>query len=441
MKKILLSCALLLLFISHTKGQFTLKGEFRPRFEYRGGYGEILSKDEKPILTVSQRSRLSAYYQTGILTFGLAIQDVRVWGDDDIYSSTGVMGSKASIDLNEAWLGIKPYKNGLIKIGRQYWIYDDERLLSSRGWNQGEIKYDAFLFQHIQDKLQFDVGLSWNNIKDTTNYAENIIFDEYQGGKGKMKSLNFIYLKKDITDWLNISILGLGSGFNATDSTTKINWQGTFGGYLWIKKGGLNALASGFYQSGKNRKGLKTNAYMFAVSGDYAFKKPFSIGAGIDYLSGNDQQNDDPDYKEKSHSFDNLYGVRHRVFGHLDLYNNLPKSTANGGIVDIFLRLKWNPVKNTQLGADFHFFNLQNEVIDKTKPDIKYLSKNLGQELDLNISWDISKIFNLRGGYSFYLVTDSMEKLQGIEPGNSRFPTWIWVMLTAKPIFLDTSTK
>jgi hypothetical protein len=434
MKRMLLFCALSLLFFSQSQGQFTLKGEFRPRFEYRGGYGKILSEDEKPIFLISQRSRLSAYYQTGIYSFGLGIQDVMVWGDEDVYSSTGIFGNKASIDLNEAWFGIRPYKNGLIKVGRQYWIYEDERLLSSRGWNQSEIKYDAVLFQHIQDKLQVDVGLSWNNDIDR-NFG-----NEYT--TAKMKSMNFLYLKKNINDWLYASAMLLATGFAATDTTPDINWMGTYGAYLSIKKGGLSALASGFYQNGKNRfGGKKASAYMFAVSADYMIKKVFSAGAGIDYLSGHDQESEDADYLDKAHAFDIFYGVRHRVFGHMDLFNNLPKSTADGGIVDIFLRLKYIPVTNTTIGADFHFFSLQNNVLDKTSEDIAYLSKGLGQELDLNVSWDISKIFNVKGGYSFYLVTDSMEKLQGIEPGNSRFPGWIWLMVTAKPVFIDTATK
>ncbi len=274
-------------------GNLLLKGEFRPRFEYRGGYSIILPKDEDPVFDVSQRSRLVAYYQTGIFTFGLGIQDVRVWGSENLYSYTGVTGSSGSMEMNEAWIGIKPYQKGLIKIGRQYWIYEDERLLSQRSWNQSEVKYDAVLFQHIQDKFQFDVGLSWNNLIE--NYAQA----DYSNDK--MKSLNFIYLKKGITDWMYISAMALASGFTATDSTPDINWQGTYGAYLSIKKGGLSALASGFYQSGKNRKGLETNAYMFAVSGDYLIKKMFSVGAGIDYLSGNDQQSDDTEYTMKDH--------------------------------------------------------------------------------------------------------------------------------------------
>jgi hypothetical protein len=433
MKRVLLFLAFSLLIFSQVNAQFTLKGEFRPRFEYRGGYSELLAKDEDPVLTVSNRTRLSAYYQTGNFTFGLGIQDVRVWGDDDLYGTNAVVGSKASIDLNEGWLAFKPYKNGLVKIGRQYWIYEDERMLSNRSWNQSEVKYDAVLFQHIQEKFQVDAGLSWNNLTDLPYdqaYAVN-----------KMKSLNFIYVKKTINDWLNASVTAMASGFAANDSTTDVNWQGTYGAYLNVKKGGLTALASGYYQNGKNRfNGLKSSAYMFAVNGDYLIKEKFSVGAGIDYLSGQDQENTDADYAEKSHSFDVLYGMTHRFLGHMDLFTNLPKSTKNGGIVDVFARFRYNFIEKSYVGADFHLFSLQNNVLDNSAEGTAYYDKGLGQELDLYVSWDINKIFNVRAGYSTYFSTETMDRIQGIYD-NARFPSWTWIMITAKPVFFDTTPK
>ena len=60
MKKTLLIFAFSLLFFSQSNAQFTLKGEFRPRFEYRGGYGKILSEDEKPIFFIPTRSSPAA---------------------------------------------------------------------------------------------------------------------------------------------------------------------------------------------------------------------------------------------------------------------------------------------------------------------------------------------------------------------------------------------
>ena len=433
MIKRFISLCLFAMIFTGLHAQFLLKAEFRPRFEYRGGYGKILSQEESGAWSISQRTRLSAYYTTGIYSFGAGIQDIMVWGDEDIYSSTGVFGNAASIDINEAWAAIKPYKNGVIKIGRQYWIYEDERLLSGRTWNQSEIKYDGVLFQHNQEKLKIDAGFSWNN--DIDKYAGN----EYPSAK--MKSMNFLYARKDLNDWLHATVMILATGFTKTDSTPEINWQGTYAAYLGAKKGAFNALASGFYQNGRNRKGLQTSAYMFALTADYLLKEKYSIGAGIDYLSGNDQSSSDPAYLEKAHTFDIFYGARHRYFGSLDLFNNLPKSTADGGLIDIYLKLKWIPLPSTIIGADMHFFSLQNNVSDKTTGNLSVLSKALGQEVDLNISWDISKILNIKGGYSFFLVTESMEKLQAIEPGKSKFPTWIWLMIAAKPVFFDSDRK
>jgi hypothetical protein len=433
MKRILLFFAFSLLFFSQSFAQFILKGEFRPRFEFRDGYSQLLTKEQEPAFTVSNRTRLSAYYQTGILSFGFAIQDVRVWGDDDIYSVNQIAGSKASIDLNEGWLGIKPYKYGLIKIGRQYWAYEDQRILSTRNWNQSEVKYDAFLFQHVKDEIQVDAGMSWYN------NAEKAFNDVYPDDK--LKSQNFIYLKKEMNDWLNISLMAFATGFRATDTTTDMNWQGTYGVYFNIKKEAFTAMANGFYQSGRSRfGGNKTNAYMFSVKGDYLIKSKFSVGAQLDYLSGRNAKSTDSDYLEKDHSFDVFYGTTHGFFGHMDLFTDLRKSTKDGGIIDAYLKLKYNLKENTSIGGDLHFFSLQNNVAYQSGETQDYYDKGLGQEVDLYASWDLNKIFNIKGGYSFYVATATMEKIQGVYD-NARFPNWAWVMITAKPVFIDTTEK
>jgi hypothetical protein len=429
-------CALSLLFYSQIFGQFTLKGEFRPRFEYRGGYGEMLSKDEVPQLTISERARLSAYYQTGNFTFGFGIQDVRVWGDDNTAAYSGVPGSTASIDLNEGWIGMKIYPDGLIKIGRQYWTYEDERIFAQRSWSQSEIKYDAFLFSHNSKAVQVDVGLSWNNMKEST--FETVYSTD------RFKTLNFLYVKKNLNDWMYLSAFAIASGVDAVDTSdannVKTYLQGTYGIYAGVTKGDLKALASFYYQNGRDRSGLNTSAYMFSAKADYNISKKVTIGAGIDYLSGTSQENDDPAYASKNHTFDVLYGNRHRYYGHLDYFSNLPKSTGNGGLMDIFIKLNWAALTKASLGMDIHYFSLQNDVLDNTSETMDFLAKGLGEEMDLYLSWDPVKFINIRGGYSCFIATDSMEKLQGVYD-NARFPSWVWVMITAKPVFFDTAAK
>jgi len=433
MRKTVLFLTLLLLIISQSFGQFTLKGDFRPRFEFRGGYGQMLDKDQDPVLTISERARLSAYYQNGIFTFGIGFQDVRVWGVDNTVAYTGTPIANSKTELNEGWIGIKPYTSGLFKIGRQYWAYEDERMLSIRSWNQSEVKYDAFLFQHNSKAIQVDVGLSWNNLIERTNG------NEY--ASKSMKTLNFLYLKKKINDNMYVSALAIASGFTQSDTTSVIYLQGTYGLYFSYKKGNWNVLADGYYQNGRNRKGFVTNAYLLSARADYLFAKKFTVGAGIDYISGTDQKTDDADYKAKNHTFDNLYGVRHRVLGHLDYFNNIPNSTWNGGIADFFLKFNYAFVSNASAGVDLHYMSLQNNVLDKTsETGDEFLTKGLGGEIDAYFSWDIVKFVNVRGGYSTFLATNSMEKIQGVY-GNARFPSWIWIMITAKPVFLDTAAK
>jgi hypothetical protein len=380
------------------------------------------------------RTRLSAYYQIDKLTFGLSIQDVRAWGDDDLASYSGNAGSNASIDLNEGWLAMKIYPNGLIKVGRQFWAYEDERIFSLRNWNQSQVKYDGLLFQHISKKFQLDLGTSWNN------KADNFLYNSGYPAN-RFRTMNFLYVKKNLTDWLYLSGMAIGSGVTKADTSNIMYFQGTYGLYAGITKGNLKALASGYYQNGRNRKGLNTSAYMFSAKAEYLFAKKVTIGAGIDYLSGHDQENEDIEYAGMNHTFDLFYGNRHSFYGHLDYFSNLPASTDNGGLVDIFLKLGYAFRSNLSAGVDLHYFSLQNTVVYTEQEVSQVLEKGLGEEIDVYLSWDIVKYVNIRGGYSCYFATESMEKLQNVYGKEARFPSWAWVMITAKPTFLDTAAK
>jgi hypothetical protein len=434
MKKGIFFLAFAFLATFNSVAQLQIQGEFRPRFEYRRGYRNIIAENQEDAIFISQRTRLSLYYSLPKVSFGLSIQDVRIWGDETSYSSSGVFGDNASMDLNEAWINIALYSHGNLKLGRQYWTYEDERLVSVRNWNQSQVKYDAILFQHKAKKLNFDVGLSWNNS------AENISGNDYP--TDRMKTLNFAYLKGPVAGWADLSAMVLVSGFTRTDSTPDLNLQATYAGYANFKTGDLKASLSGFYQNGRSRAGKITNAFMFSIKGDYRLNK-VTLGAGIDYLSGNDAARDEISYQEKEHSFDLLYGARHKYYGHLDYFSSLQKATGSGGLVDIFLKFSWKFTKKASLNADLHHFSLQNNVKDLSYEGTgtQYLDKKLGPEADLNISWDILDCINLKAGYSVMFPGESMIILQGMEPGQIKNPQWIWVMVAAKPDFLNTGSR
>ncbi len=87
------------------------------------------------------------------------------------------------MELKEAWIQLLCNKYSSIKIGRQIFKYDDERLLSARDWNQNGVSYDAVLYQYQYHKWRIDCGISLNNEKD------NQFGNRYPAGK--LKNIKF----------------------------------------------------------------------------------------------------------------------------------------------------------------------------------------------------------------------------------------------------------
>ena len=133
-------------------GQFEINAELRPRAEMRHGYKILPVEDADASTFVSQRTRLNLFYNHEKFKMGFSLQDVRVWGDEQLFTSTGVYGDNVSLDLNEGWIEIFAGKSNSFKIGRQYWVYEDERLFSKRNWNQSSVKYDGLLYKFEPEK-------------------------------------------------------------------------------------------------------------------------------------------------------------------------------------------------------------------------------------------------------------------------------------------------
>ncbi len=408
--------------------QLSIKAELRPRAEFRNGYKALNDSVNDPAYFVSQRTRLIFNYSDEKFKIGISLQDVRVWGDFTSSGSTGVFGNRASTYLNQAWLELFLNKYSSLTIGRQYLIYDDQRLLAERNWNQNSLSYDALVYKFKKNTFIFDFGFSLNNKRENVfgnDYPPNII-----------KTLNFLYLKKQFSK-INISILGIASGYQKYGTAETIYLRATTGSYLEYKTEKLFVSASGYYQFGKNKTGMDVNAYLLSAKTEYNIGK-FKLGAGIDMLSGKNELKTDSSYINKDQMFNVLYGGRHRFYGNMDYFSNLPVATSGGGLIDIFVTLNYKLTSTTSLGLAYHFFALQNNVIDPTYTgqDTKALKKSLGSEFDFNFSWTLSKIINLKGGYSFMLPTNSLEIIQGINPGKSNYSSWAWIMLTVKPKLL-----
>ncbi|MBS4055707.1 MAG: alginate export family protein [Bacteroidales bacterium] len=417
--------AILFMMALPSQAQFSISGEFRTRAEARNGYRNLSSEDKNTAYLISQRSRAQLYYQKDWLKTGLSFQDVRLWGDETVFNSTGVFGDNGSVELNEAWVQFMFRKHANLKIGRQYFEYDDSRLLSIRNWSNNTLSYDACLFQYEVSEVSFDLGISYNNQTD------NLFGNPYIASK--MKTLNFARAAYAVNKQFTASVITVSSGFHKNDSSEVLYLRQSLGTYLTYSNDHLNTWGSFYYQFGRNVKGIKVSAWNFNYRADYRFEK-LSLGAGFTALSGDDQSNQSSD-----NLFDLLYGTRHKFLGYMDYFNNVPKSTANGGLNDVFAVVDYAVTPRLHLTAEYHNFSLNRQVPDATTaPVTDFLKSQLGNEVDLWFNLKFNKVVGLSGGYSFMLPGESLEKLQNIPVGESKFSSWAWLQLTVKPEFFNS---
>lgn len=162
------------------KAQFSLIGQLRTRTEIRNGLGNLPVLNAPRAAFTSQRARLTFGYKMDRVTFGLAIQDVRVWGQD---ASTISNADGNKLMVHEAWADItllnradstiatKAIDYLSLKIGRQEMVYDDSRLIGNLDWLQQGRRFDAALLKAQHKGWALDLGFGFNQNTDAFGVA------------------------------------------------------------------------------------------------------------------------------------------------------------------------------------------------------------------------------------------------------------------------------
>lgn len=419
-------------FAINSFAQFEISAELRPRFELNNGFGSVPTSDTEPTAYVTQRSRLNFSFNETKYRFYFSMQDVRNWGDEDIASGSGAFANSGSFSVHQIWAEFKVSANSNIKIGRQEFRYDDQRLLSIRNWNKYGQAYDAVLFSRKKNNWQFDLAVSYNNDHmkgEAAGFGSNTF--DVDPITRRLRTLNFVYLKKQISDSWSVSSTALLTGYQKEKLSSTTYLMATYGLFTEYKNKGLEGRMNLYGQSGKSQKGMDVNAFMFTAEASWR-KGKIRPGIGIDILSGNDGSNTNSDYKTKEHSFDIFYGVRYARYGFMNQYV-VPSSTLGGGLVDIYPQLHFYPGQKSRITIDYHFFSLHQKVKDPKNPEL-FLSGSLGTELDLVWHYNFSKELFTTVGYSYYFTNDTFASVKKTDPEKIGKPYFAYVMLTFKPV-------
>ena len=394
------------------KGDITVKGQLRPRAEYRHGVLSPIGEGQKPSSFISNRARFTLGYDNGFLSMGFGAQDVSVWGQ------------RAQIDTNpntsgihEAWARIT--KNGYFaQFGRQMLTYDDDRILGTLDWNQAGRFHDALKLGYEDANNKLHVILAYNQNGQLLNAGTY-----YSGGQPykTMQTAWYKYAGSAFDVSFLLMNLGIEGGtppqpFEAGVAKTR-NMQ-TLGANVNYKISDLALSGSAYFQTGKSRDNLNIGAYMFALKGQYKFTPAISAALGIDYLSGQDQSSD------KVTRFDPLYGTHHKFYGTMDYF--YASAFGNGGLRDLYASIIFKPVSKLTVDLTYHNFASQQDIYVYDKNE-----RGLGSEFDLTVTYPIRPYIVLQGGYSMMFGTNAFHHIKG--GSDDRTQNWAFLSLNVNP--------
>ncbi|MGG5486183.1 alginate export family protein [Gaetbulibacter sp. PBL-D1] len=384
--------------------------EFRPRYEFRNGFGTLLDDTQDPTSFVSQRSRLNLNFNYENLTIVLRPQDIRVWGD----VATNQSNAHDGLALFEGYAQYRLDNIWKFKVGRQTLSYDNQRILGEVNWAQQGRSHDAFLVSVTPNKKhRLDVGASVSSNAETverTAYSVN----NYKN----MQLLWYQYGFK--TSTLSVLFLNTGYEFETTNQDLKTQYAQTFGMFYSLKTNKWIGEFSVYGQTG-TRNDTTVSAWYGGASLGYLATEHWLFGIGGEYLSGTAMD----DTSGTNKSFTPLFGTNHKFNGLMD-YFYVGNHANSVGLIDAYAQLKYSKNKLT-LTLLPHVFSSAESVLSGSNTMDSYL----GTVIDVVVTYKLHKFITANLGYSQIFATDTMEVLKG---GNAnRTHNWAWAMVTVRP--------
>jgi len=417
--KRLVTAFLAICIVAGSSAQLSVSCHFRNRGEFRHGQGELPDSSESPALFVNQRTRLILDYNNPKYLVNITIQDARVWGDTEPKRDNG------SLDLFEAWIKYYFTDKLAVKFGRQRLIYDDQRLLSETDWNNKGTSHDLAVIQYENTDrlLNCHLGLGLNNLSEDKFLSHyNLSYYKY---------LSYIWLSKKLSNELDISIIDILDANQKPEQKNIIYARNTAGANLNYKLKKFNAQGIFYLQHGNIKTGEKVLSNFYAAKFSWDIFRNTSLILGYDHYSGTDLS-DSIKIKTKTNSFSKLYGSNHRFLGYMDYFGKDIASENHGaGINNINIRIENTVTKNIKSQITWHWFALDKEYLSATNKVDKYL----GSEIDLMLTYKAGNDISLKAGYSFMLPNRTLEIIDEIEEGESRFAQFGWLQVQFTPAF------
>lgn len=369
----------------------------------------------------------------------IQIQDARTFGAEGTTVGFANGYDENSItDLHQGYFDLRKLFDLplTVRVGRQEIIWGDHRVLGNFVWSNVGRTFDAGRFMWDTDAIHIEAiaarvdedgfaTVDGSDNSDENMYAAQLAFKKLIPSA----LLELMYISRNDED--NVGNLSVLQGFDTAADSESLEVH-DFGFRLDGKVPNLDAIdytLEAHAQFGDY--GDQTHkAYAVAARGGYTFKdmawKP-RFGFEYDHASGDDDPTDND-----HDTFDNLYPTNHNQgnYGFVDLlsWQNMHDFRANIKVV---------PTSKLTVQVDYHYFLLAEEedgwylangfLASGTRPVGGYDddSNELGQEVDLTVSYQLYKNVGILGGYSWFGAGNWMDDNIGDTDTN-----WVYLQTT-----------
>lgn len=413
-----------------TNEVFSADLELRGRSEIRNGFRQLRSDTTFPAIFTSQRSRLNLNFKKEKFAAALSLQDIRTWGAADPRSNAG------TVQVFEAWA--EPFFTSKLslRIGKQRFMIDNQRLFAQNDWRNNAGTHDAANFIYNSNHLESQVLFAWNQTAEGNFYTNfnPVDFNQY-------KSLFVQYLK-----WKNekfaVTTINYYEGFQyggiftkeAYKRTEHQNFRYTDGGRIEYFGAKLYATVAAYIQWGHNQVGKRLSAYYIQPELKYTAAST-EIRFGAEIKRGNNPLNIDKAYTDYDHAFQYPYGVAHRFNGTMEYFASGYSGYAKDvGLINPYLFIEQKIGEKFSMSLQSHLFYSQWISYDsKTKENAP--NNYLGYEEDILVTYRPNKYTKVDLGFSALAPTKALEF---ISSGSSAYlPYWSYLQATFTPQLLS----
>ena len=327
----------------------------------------------------------------------LQLQDARAWGSE---LNTLTDAGADNFDLHQGYAELGRTKAFAARLGRQEFSLADERLIGTVGWSNTGRSFDGVRL--LGEASGTSWSLFWYNVAERDSLLAVGLDPQLNQGINDDGWLLGGFASRHLGDATS-ELTFLFDRDAVTDESYTVNLR------LHGQARKLQYDAAGAYQFGPDR-----GAWFASAKAGFAIGRG-SVAAQLDYLSGDDDPEDD-----RTKAFNTLYSTNHKFYGYMDYFLFIPEQLDQAGLGDAVLRGSLNASASTTIRLDLHRF---------LTAEKRGGEKALGTEVDLTGSWRVAPPANLEFGIGLFMPETLITTLLPAFAGGKRTTWWGYAQL------------